>query len=383
MRKICIVTGSRAEYGLLKNLIKKIKEDKKTKLQIIATCMHLLPKFGLTYKEIIKDGFKIDYKVKISIPSSNSKNITNATGLGMLGFSKAFSKLKPDLLVVLGDRFEILSASFAALSKNIPIAHIHGGESTVGSIDEAIRHSITKMSSFHFASTKEYKKRIIQMGENPKTVYLVGSLGIERIKNMKFLSKSELEKKINFKFGKKNILTTYHPETLGSNSVKRTFKNIVKSLKKIKETTVVFTLPNVDKGSDEIIKILKEISKKNKKKYKIFKSMGDDLYLSTIKHSDLVLGNSSSGIIEVPFFKIPTLNIGDRQLGRVQPKSIINSKSDYKSIFKNIKIAFSKKKKVDFKNPYDHGDTSKKIFKIIKNSKIKNIVKKKFNDINF
>ena len=200
MRKICIVTGSRAEYGLLKNLIKKIKKDKNIKLQIIATCMHLIPKFGLTYKEIIKDGFKIDYKVKMPIPSSSSKNITSATGLGMLGFSKAFAKLRPDLLVVLGDRFEILSASFAALSENIPIAHIHGGESTVGAIDEAIRHSITKMSTFHFPSTKEYKKRIIQMGENPKRVYMVGSLGVERIKKMKFLSKDALEKKIKFKF---------------------------------------------------------------------------------------------------------------------------------------------------------------------------------------
>ena len=209
MRKICIVTGSRAEYGLLKNLIKKIKKDKNIKLQIIATCMHLIPKFGLTYKEIIKDGFKIDYKVKMPIPSSSSKNITSATGLGMLGFSKAFAKLRPDLLVVLGDRFEILSASFAALSENIPIAHIHGGESTVGAIDEAIRHSITKMSTFHFPSTKEYKKRIIQMGENPKRVYMVGSLGVERIKKMKFLSKDALEKKIKFKFGKKKYINNF------------------------------------------------------------------------------------------------------------------------------------------------------------------------------
>ena len=208
MRKICIITGSRAEYGLLHSLLEKIKKDKNTKLQIIATCMHLLPKFGNTYKEIIKDGFKIDYKVKMPIPSSKPESITGATGLGMIGFSKAFLKLKPDLVVVLGDRFEVLSASFAALSKNIPIAHIHGGESTFGAIDEAIRHSITKMSTWHFAASKVYKKRIIQMGENPKRVYLVGSLGVERIKKIKFLSKTILEKKIKFKFGKKNILIT-------------------------------------------------------------------------------------------------------------------------------------------------------------------------------
>lgn len=383
MRKICIVTGSRAEYGLLKNLIKKIKRDKTIKLQIIATCMHLIPKFGLTYKEIIKDGFKIDYKVKMPIPSSNSKNITNATGLGMLGFAKAFSKLKPDLLVVLGDRFEILSASFAALSQNIPIAHIHGGESTVGAIDEAIRHSITKMSTFHFASTKEYKKRIIQLGENPKKVYMVGSLGVERIKKMKFLSKHDLEKKIKFKFGKKNILTTFHPETIGFQSQKKTFKNILLSLRKIKDTTVIFTLPNVDTGSDEIIKMLKNFTRKNKKKFKIFKSMGDELYLSAIKYSDLVLGNSSSGIIEVPSLKVPTINIGDRQQGRIKAKSIINSKSDYLSIKKNIKVALFKKNKLNFHNPYESKNTSKKIFEILKKTNIKNIIKKKFNDINF
>ena len=383
MRKICIVTGSRAEYGLLKNLIKKIKKDKNIKLQIIATCMHLIPKFGLTYKEIIKDGFKIDYKVKMPIPSSSSKNITSATGLGMLGFSKAFTKLRPDLLVVLGDRFEILSASFAALSENIPIAHIHGGESTVGAIDEAIRHSITKMSTFHFPSTKEYKKRIIQMGENPKRVYMVGSLGVERIKKMKFLSKDAIEKKIKFKFGKKNILTTFHPETIGFHSQKKTFKNILTSLKKIQDTTVIFTLPNIDTGSDQIIKMLKNFTKKNKKKYKIFKSMGDELYLSTIKHSDLVLGNSSSGIIEVPSLKVPTINIGDRQLGRIHGKSIINSKSNHLSIIKNIKIALFKKNKFIYKNPYELKNTSEKILKILKKTKIKNIIKKKFNDINF
>lgn len=384
MRKICIVTGSRAEYGLLYNLLKKIKKDKSVKLQIVATCMHLLPKFGLTYKEIIKDGFKINYKVKMPIPSSSSENITNATGLGMLGFSKAFSKLKPDLLVVLGDRFEILSASFAALSQNIPIAHIHGGESTFGSIDEAIRHSITKMSTFHFAATKKYKKRIIQMGENPKRVFLVGSLGVERIKKTKLFSKSNLEKKIRFKFGKKNILTTFHPETLVDKTRKNAFKCLLQSLKKIKDTTVIFTLPNADTGSDAIIKMIKNFTKLNKKKYKVFKSMGDKLYLSTMKYSDLVLGNSSSGIIEAPSFKIPTINVGDRQQGRVQAKSIINSKLNQSSISKNIKIALSKKIKINnFKNPYELKNTSEKIFKILKKTKIRNIVKKKFNDIKF
>ena len=384
MRKICIITGSRAEYGLLHSLLEKIKKDKNTKLQIIATCMHLLPKFGNTYKEIIKDGFKIDYKVKMPIPSSKPESITGATGLGMIGFSKAFFKLKPDLVVVLGDRFEILSASFAALSKNIPIAHIHGGESTFGAIDEAIRHSITKMSTWHFAASKVYKKRIIQMGENPKRVYLVGSLGVERIKKIKFLSKTILEKKIKFKFKKKNILITFHPETLSNKSKKESFKNLLYALKKVDDTSIIFTLPNADAGGDKIAKMIKAFTKKKKKKYIAFKSMGDKLYLSTMKYSDLVIGNSSSGIIEAPCFNIPTINIGDRQQGRLQAKSIINTKLNKLTISKSLKTAFLKKKKINnIKNPYEIKNTSKKIFDILKKTKIKNLIKKKFNDIDF
>jgi len=384
MRKICIITGSRAEYGLLHSLLEKIKKDKNTKLQIIATCMHLLPKFGNTYKKIIKDGFKIDYKVKMPIPSSKPESITGATGLGMIGFSKAFLKLKPDLVVVLGDRFEVLSASFAALSKNIPIAHIHGGESTFGAIDEAIRHSITKMSTWHFAASKVYKKRIIQMGENPKRVYLVGSLGVERIKKIKFLSKTILEKKIKFKFGKKNILITFHPETLSNKSKKESFKNLLYALKKVDDTSIIFTLPNADAGGDKIAKMIKAFTKLNKKKYIAFKSMGDKLYLSTMKYSDLVIGNSSSGIIEAPCFNIPTINIGDRQQGRLQAKSIINTKLNKLSISKSLKTAFLKKKKMNnIKNPYEIKNTSKKIFDILKKTKIKNLIKKKFNDIDF
>lgn len=384
MRKICIITGSRAEYGLLYSLLKKIKKDKSTELQVVATCMHLLPKFGSTYKEIIKDGFKINYKVKMSIPSSKPESITSATGLGMVGFSKAFSKLKPDLVVVLGDRFEILSASFAALSKNIPIAHIHGGESTFGAIDEAIRHSITKMSTWHFTATNVYKKRIVQMGENPKRVYLVGSLGVERIKKIKLLSKNNLEKKIKFKFGKRNILTTFHPETLSNDSKKDSFKYLLHALKKIDDVSIIFTLPNADAGSDKITKMIKDFVKLDKKKYIAFKSMGDKLFLSAMKHSDLVIGNSSSGIIEAPCFSIPTINIGDRQQGRVQAKSIINAKLNKLSISKSLKIVFLKKKKMNnIKNPYDIKGTSKKIFNILKKTKIKNLIKKKFNDIDF
>ena len=386
MRKICIVTGSRAEYGLLHNLMNKIKKNKDTKLQTIATCMHLLPKFGLTYKEIIKDGFKIDYKVKMPILSSKPKNITRATGIGMIGFSKAFNKLKPDLVVVLGDRFEILSATFAALSEKIPVAHIGGGESTVGAIDESIRHSVTKMSSWHFVSTDKYRNRVIQLGEQPSRVYLVGSLGVDRIKSTKLLSKSALEKKINFKLGKKTILATYHPVTLDKNSAEGDMKNMFRSLKKFKNIKVIFTLPNADSGSDSISKMIKKFSKTDKNKYKAFKSMGDVMYLSAMKYSDLVLGNSSSGIIEAPTLKKPSVNIGDRQTGRIKARSIIDCTAKQSSITLSINRALSvkfKKKIIKIKNPYELPQSSNKIFYILKKINIKNVLKKNFHDLRF
>ncbi len=384
MKKICIITGSRAEYGLLFNLIKKIKDYKNFKLQIIATCMHLLPKYGLTYKEIIKDGFKIDCKVKMPLLSSKPENISAATGIGMVGFSKAYLKLKPDLVVVLGDRFEILSAAFAALSQKIPIAHIHGGESTFGAIDEAIRHSVTKMSTWHFPATNKYRKRIIQMGENPKNIFVVGSLGVDRIKKTKLFSKSELEKKINFKFDKPTFLITYHPETLGKNPERDNVKALLSAVNSIKNIKAIFTLPNVDSGSDIIISMIKRFVKMNKERFKIFKSMGDTLYLSAMKHSQLVLGNSSSGIIEAPTLKKPTVNIGDRQEGRIKAGSIINSNANKLSIIKNINQALSnefKKKIGKIKNPYEVKNTSEKIFSIIKKIKLNKVPKKKFYDL--
>lgn len=386
MKKICIVSGSRAEYGLLHNLMKKIKNYKKTKLQVILTCMHLSKKFGLTYREVQKDGFKIDQKVKMPIGSSKSSDITKATGIGMIGFSKAFVKLKPDLIVLAGDRFEILSAAFAAVSEKIPIAHINGGESSFGAIDESIRHAVTKMSTWHFVTTKEHRKRVIQLGENPKRVFLVGSLGIDRIKSTKLLSKSELEKKINFRLNKKTILVTYHPVTLDKTSAKKDINAILHSLKKIKDAKVIFTLPNADSGNDIITKMIKSFVKKNKNKHKVFKSMGDKLYSSTMKHSNLVLGNSSSAIIEAPFFKVASINIGDRQKGRTKASSTLDCLPNKFSITHAIKKALSKnfkRKIVSVKNPYELPNSSAKIFNILKKVKIKNVLKKSFYEINF
>ena len=386
MKKICFITGSRADYGILHYLMKKFYRDKKTELQIIATNMHMSKKYGLTYKEILKDGLKINYRIKLPLVSNKPKDITKATGIALIGFAKTFEKLKPSLVVVLGDRYEILAASFAALSARIPIAHVAGGEASFGVIDDSIRHSISKMSNLHFVSTKEYRKRVIQLGENPKNIYLVGSLGVERIKKIKLLKKNEFEKKINISLENKTILFTYHPTMQNKVVEKKNIKEILFSLKKLKKTRIIFTLPNSDANSDIIKKSLISLSKKNKKKYKVFKSMGSSLYLSAIKHSNLVLGNSSSGIIEAPTLLTASINIGDRQNGRVKCKSVIDCKADGESILKAINKGISKKfnqKISKLKNPYEMKNTANKIFSIIKKINLKKLEKNKFFDLNF
>ena len=375
MNKICFITSSRADYGLMMKLMKLVKYDKNLKLQLIVTGSHLSHAHGQTYKEILKDGFKIDHKVKMPISKSTPDNITKATGIGMIGFAKVLKKLKPDLVVVLGDRFEILAAAFAAHSEKIPIAHIGGGESTVGAIDESIRHSVTKMSALHFVTTKESKNRVIQLGENPKNVFLVGSLGVDRMKKLKLYSKKKLESKLKFKLAKNNILITYHPVTLDKGNEKKNIVALIKALNIFKESKIIFTYPNVDSGSDFILKQIKSFTKKNKKNTRLYKSLGDTTYLSLMKYVDLVIGNSSSGIIEAPSFKKIVINIGDRQLDRVKSKRIIelrNKKINSKSLIKYFKIGMSnkfKRKVQKSKNPYETPNSVNKIMKIISNFK--------------
>ena len=384
MRKICFVTGSRADYGLLFELIKLTQKSKKTKLQIIATCMHLSPKFGNTYKEIEKDGFKITQKVKIPLNSDRPTDISNATARALIGISKAYKKLSPDIVVLLGDRFEMLSAAFAAAAAKIPIAHLHGGESSLGSLDEVIRHSITKMSSYHFVSTEKYRDRVIQLGEKPSSVYVVGALGVERIKKIKLFSKKDIEKKLNFTFDKNNILITYHPVTLDKHSAFKDVKEVLLALKKFKNTKKIFTMPNADVGGALINNMIKKFVKNKKNNSVFFKSLGQKMYFSVMKNSDLVLGNSSSGIIETPSLNKYSINIGDRQGGRVTAKSTITCEADQKIIIKVIKKIFFKNLKnttKKFHNPYEKSNTSKKIYDKIKTLELKNIIKKKFYDI--
>jgi GDP/UDP-N,N'-diacetylbacillosamine 2-epimerase (hydrolysing) len=384
-KNICIFTGSRADYGLMFNLLKKIKRSRQFKLDIIATCMHLSSRYGNTYREIEKDGFKINKKIKLPLSSDLSKNISKATGVAMKKFSIELSKINPDAVLILGDRFEAFAAAFASISEKIPVVHLHGGESTRALIDDAIRHSITKMSALHLVSHKFYKNRIVQMGENPKNVHVVGSLGVENIFLRKFFTKKEVEKKIKMKFAKTNLMATFHPETLAVSSIHKKLNPLLGILKNLKDTNIVFTFPNADSGNKSIYHLLKKFTKSDPKRFKCIKSLGQKLYFSYLKNCDLVVGNSSSGIIEVPSFRIPTINFGLRQGGRIKSRSVIDC--DYKiiSFKKALKKALSKKfrKKIKkFINPYHKNKTSDLIFKILKKTNFnKDLVQKKFYDI--
>ena len=383
MRKICVVTSTRAEYGLLYWLLKEIKADSELKLQLIVTGMHLSPEFGLTYKEIEKE-FKIDKKIEILSSSHTSLDICAEMAIVYEKFAPALAELKPDILVLLGDRYEIFGLAGVASIMQIPIAHIHGGETTQGAFDEAFRHSITKMSHIHFAATNEYANRIIQLGEEPSRVFNVGGPGIENIKKLNLLNKDEFEKSIKFKLAKKNILITFHPVTLENSSAREQFNELLNALDELDDTNFIFTKANSDTDGDVINKMIDEYVSENSQKAVAFASLGQLRYLSAIKFVDIVLGNSSSGLLEVPSFKKATINIGDRQKGRARASSVIDVRPDKEEILAAIKRAYSKEFEQTLKdtiNPYDGGNPSKKMVKILKEIKLDGILKKKFYDI--
>ena len=384
-RKICIVTGSRAEYGLLYWLIKGIHADKDLKLQLIVTGMHLSSEFGYTYKEIEKD-FKIDKKIDIDLSSDTSRGISKSMSIAQKSFSDSYSDLRPDIVVVLGDRYEILSATIAAMITKIPIAHIHGGEITTGSWDDPIRHSITKMSHLHFTASEIYLKRVIQLGEEPNRVFNFGGTGIENIKRLKLLSKKKLEKIINFNFNHKNILVTFHPATLEHKTSIKQFKELLASIDELDNTNIIFTKSNSDTDGKKINLAIDEYIVKNSSKSKGFYSLGQLNYLSILQYVDFVIGNSSSGLLEAPSFKIGTINVGDRQRGRIKAKSVIDCLPNKKNITNAIKQIYSSEfqknlKKV--KNPYGDGYASQKIIKVLKTIPLQNIIKKVFYDVKF
>lgn len=365
-KKICIATGTRAEYGLLNPLMTLIKKDKELELQIIATAMHLSPEFGMTVNEIEKDGFKVNEKIEMLLSADTDTAIVKAMGLAMITASDVFKRLKPDLLIILGDRYEMMALATSAYLMKIPIAHIAGGETTEGAFDEGIRHSITKMSSLHFAATEVYKKRIIQLGENPKTVYNVGALGLDNIKNLKLLSKKELEKDLKLSFDDQTALVTFHPVTLDKESPKKQFLKVVTALEKFPDLKIIFTMPNSDTGGREIIEMINKFTISRNNAY-AFTSLGQKRYLSVLQCVDLVIGNSSSGIVEVPFMGISTVNIGERQKGRIMGESIINVKCEARDIVAGIKKALNRKRNSSAgKNPYGNGTAAVQILNIIK-----------------
>ncbi|SUY45710.1 UDP-N-acetyl-D-glucosamine 2-epimerase [Clostridium putrefaciens] len=384
MKKISILTATRAEYGLLKPIIKKLIEVPEFEVHVVVTGAHLSPEFGLTYKEIEQDGINIDEKIEILLSGDTPSAISKSMGLAMINFSDYFSKLNPDILIVLGDRYETLAVCCTAMNQRIPIAHLYGGEITEGAIDESIRHAITKLSYLHFTSTEEYRSRVIQLGEQPNRVFCVGAIGIENILKEKLMSKDELESSIDFKLDKPYGMITFHPVTLEGNNSAKQFEELLNVCKKHKDMKFIFSKANADANGRVINQIIDRFVNDNDNVV-AFTSLGMVRYLSAIRYSSMVIGNSSSGLVEAPSFGVPTINIGDRQKGRLQSESVINCEPISKEIEQAINLGLTeefKNKARNTINPYGDGNTSVKIVDVITDFLLNNKIdlKKKFYD---
>lgn len=386
MKKVCVITSTRAEYGLLKPLLAQIAQEESLELQIVATGAHLSPEFGLTYKQIEEDGFDIAEKIEILLSSDTAIGVSKTMALALSGLAECFARLRPDILVVLGDRYEIFAAVAAAAVANVPVAHISGGETTQGAFDEAFRHSITKMSYLHFTSTEEYRRRVIQLGEQPDRVFCVGALGVENIKKMPLLSKEELEREIGFSLKERYALVTFHPVTLEKQTAAGQFENLLWALDQMKDLKVIFTKANADTDGRVINAMIDAYAKKNKDRVAAYTSLGQLKYLSAMKYADVVVGNSSSGIVEAPAMGVPTLNIGDRQKGRIMGESIVSCPPEAQAILDALKACLApefKGKTRQLPNPYGNGDTSRQITEIIKDCLYNKTIdlKKQFYDL--
>jgi len=382
-RKLCVVTGTRAEYGLLRPLLSEIAADRSLQLQLVVTGMHLAPEFGLTCREIEADGWAIDRKVEMLLSSDSPTGIAKSMGLAMIGFADAFAGLLPDLLVVLGDRFEIFSAVAAATVCTIPVAHLHGGETTEGVIDEAFRHSITKMAHLHFTATEEYSRRVVQLGEQPDRVFTVGAIGIDAIRGRHLLERAALEKAIGFTLGRRNLLVTFHPVTLQRHASEEHFTALLRALEELPDTHLLFTKANADTGGRIINAMIDGYVRAHPEKAAAFTSMGQLHYLSAMRLVDGVIGNSSSGLLEAPSFKIGTINIGDRQQGRVRAPSVIDCQPTEKAIAAALARLFSAEFTASLAhcvNPNGDGDTAGRILSVLRQYPLAGIVKKKFYD---
>ena len=384
IKNICVITGSRAEYGLLQPLMKKLEKSDIFNLQILATGTHLSPEFGLTYLEIEKDGFKINEKIEMLLSADTDSAVVKSMGLGMIGYADALERLLPDMVVILGDRFEAFAAASACYLKKIPIIHLHGGELTEGATDEALRHAITKMSFLHFTSAERYRQRVIQLGEEPGRVFCVGAIGLDNAKNIDHLSKSALETTLGIAIAEKLLLVTFHPVTLEKHTAGAQIDELIAALTNLPKTTVIFTMPNADADGRIITKKVEAFSAANPGNVFVFKSLGQIMYLSLMKIANAVIGNSSSGIIEAPFFSVPTINIGDRQLGRLKAGTVI----DVEPVMDAIRNAIQKALSPEFSkwcttqsNLYGEGDTANKIIDILSKYRYNDSLKKKFYDI--
>jgi len=383
-RKICVVTGSRAEYGLLYWLMKEIQDDSALELQVIVTGMHLSPEFGLTWKQVEQDGFIIHRKVEMLLSSDTPVGISKSIGLGVIGFADALECLQPDVLVVLGDRFEIFAACQATMTHRIPIAHIHGGEITEGAVDDAIRHAITKMSHLHFTATESYRQRVIQLGEQPQRVFNAGAPGLDNIFRLQLLDKPQLEQAIGFKLGKRNLLVTFHPVTLENATAASQFGNLLKALDCFDDSHIIFTQPNADADGRVIIDMIEQYRQRFPERIASFVSLGSLRYLSALKYMDAVVGNSSSGLIEAPAFKIGTINVGDRQKGRLCADSVIHCEPEVDAIVQAFNRLFSEKFQESLKtveNPYGNSGASAKIKELLKSQSLDGLLKKSFYDL--
>lgn len=383
-RKICIVTGTRAEYGLLHWLMKEIQADDALNLQIIATGAHLSPEFGLTYKTIEKDGFSIDAKVEMLLSSDTPVGVTKSMGVAMIGFADALQRLSPDMVVVLGDRYEILAAAEAAMVANIPVAHIHGGELTEGAIDDSIRHAITKMAHLHFVAAPEYQKRVIQMGENPAHVYEVGAVGIDNIVKTPLMSRHELEESIQFALGEKYFLVTYHPVTVSNAKNSDALQNLFDALECFPEYRILFTKSNSDAGGREINRQIDVYAEKRKDRVVCCTSLGQLRYLSAMKYAAAVVGNSSSGILEAPVLKTPTVNIGDRQKGRLRFPSVIDCAEEKEAIVAVIQKTLSedfRRGLEDMMIPHADGNIAVRIKNVLRDVSLEGLFQKQFFDL--
>ena len=385
-KRISILTATRAEYGLLRPIIRKLYDAGEFDVRIVVTGAHLSPEFGLTYREIEEDGFLIDDKIEILLSADTPSAVSKSMGLAMISFADYFARIQPNLLIVLGDRYETLAVAAVAMNQRIPIAHLYGGETTEGAIDESIRHAITKMSYLHFTSTEVYRRRIIQLGENPERVFCVGAIGIENIKRVAMLGKNELEESIHFQLDKPYAVVTFHPVTLENNQADVQMKELLDACALRQDMKFIFTKANAD-ASGRIINKLIDTFVNQQENAMVVTSLGMLRYLSALNYASMVIGNSSSGLVEAPSFGIPTINVGDRQRGRLQADSVINCEPVSTEIQAAIQLALSEEfsaKARNSVNPYGDGDVSDKIVKTVKDFLIEDKIdlKKMFYDIN-